>query len=210
MEVTLKAFKEGAGLGKLQCDYIVTAAGQRGKLPAFGSISLTTDSQSRIVADVGTGKTSYSNVFAAGDILSGNHASLIGAIASGKKAAVGVRQLLEGYPHGYEGQKALDILNAHPRMGMKSVPSDHDEFDEAYIEVKLQDFYLFQACGKCDHCIENFGCPALIKVGGKVVVDDKQCTRCGLCIAVCLNDAIRWAKPREADMSMERVLTPNE
>ncbi len=66
-------------------------------------------------------------------------------------------------------------------------------FDEARIFKEMREFDIFQACAKCDHCIDNFGCPALIKVEGKVTVDDYQCTRCGLCIDVCVNQAIHWA-----------------
>jgi ferredoxin len=131
-------------------------------------------------------------VFAAGDISAGNHASVIGAIASGKKAAVSVRQLLEGYGLSYEGQQALDVLNSPELIHRRPPPWDGEIFSEARVIDEMPRFEIFQPCAKCDHCLENFGCPALIKVKGKVKVDDFLCTRCGMCIDVCPNDAIHW------------------
>jgi indolepyruvate ferredoxin oxidoreductase alpha subunit len=118
---------------------------------------------------------------------------VIGAIASGKKAAVGVRQLLEGYGLPYEGQRALDVLNSPEMTKRRPPPWNSEIFSEARIIDEMPRFEIFQPCAKCDHCIENFGCPALIKVKGKVTVDDYLCTRCGMCIDVCPNKAIHWA-----------------
>ncbi len=192
INVRLKSFRDDKGLGELQCDYIVSAIGQKGDEKDFGLTDLKTDDAKRIKADSENGRTNYKNVFVAGDICADNHVSVIGAIASGKKAATGVRQLLEGYAFSYEGQEALRILNLPENARAKSHDLVTDELNEEYIKEVMPGFDLFQACGKCNHCIENFGCPALIKVDGKVFIDDNQCTRCGLCIDVCINNAIHW------------------
>ena len=192
INVRLKSFKDNEELGEFQGDYIITAIGQKGDERDFESEALKIDNASRIISDPENGSTEYKNVFVAGDICADNHVSVIGAIASGKKAATGVRQLLEKYAFNFEGQEALAVLCSHSRMKMKSVQLESSRFDESNVQDAISGFDLFQACGKCDHCIENFGCPALIKVEGKVVIDDLQCTRCGLCIDICLNDAINW------------------
>jgi len=192
INVKLKSFKGDKDFGELQGDYIVSAIGQSGDEKDFASAALETDNAKRIIADPDSGRTEFKNVFAAGDISAGNHISVIGAIASGKKATIGVRQLLEGYTFAYEGQKALDLLNVQGRTGLKSPKVETGKFVESYIKAEMSKFDLYQACGKCDHCIENFGCPALIKVDGKVVIDDNQCNQCGLCIDVCINNAIHW------------------
>jgi indolepyruvate ferredoxin oxidoreductase alpha subunit len=192
--VTLKSIGNRKKLWKLHCDYIITAIGQKGDVETIKPAALPTDKEGRIVADSENGHTKHKNVFAAGDICANNHMSVIGAIASGKKAAVGVRQLLEKYAFPYEGQKALDILNSTDTVWQKSAQFQNGDIDESYILQEMPGFNLFQACKMCNHCIENFGCPALLKVNGKVVIDQHQCTRCGLCIDVCINDAIRWVE----------------
>ena len=60
------------------------------------------------------------------------------------------------------------------------------------LTTRLESYNLFQSCMKCNHCIDHFGCPAMVMQNGKVVIDDNACTLCGLCIDVCPNDAIRW------------------
>jgi indolepyruvate ferredoxin oxidoreductase alpha subunit len=193
IHVMLRSLKDGKETWDVRCDTVITAIGQRGDRAVIGSAGLETDGENRIVTDPARGYARYKNVFAAGDICGNNHVSLIGAIASGKKAAVGVRQFLEEYSVPYEGRKALDVLNASQMPDWGTVHFSGARFDEARLLEETREFDIFQACAKCDHCIDNFGCPALIKVEGKVTVDDYQCTRCGLCIDVCVNQAIHWA-----------------
>ncbi|MCF7810255.1 FAD-dependent oxidoreductase [bacterium] len=192
ISVTLKSFKDDQDLGEMQCDYIITATGQKGHERSVISEAVDIDKSNRITADPETGKTKYGNVFVAGDISADNHVSVIGAIASGKKAANGIRQLLEDYTYDYEGAEALRILNSPEAYRMKPRPSDDHRLTEAEVIELASQFEHYQVCGKCDHCIENFACPALIKINGKIVIDDAQCTKCGLCIDVCLNNAIHW------------------
>ncbi|NQU05446.1 MAG: FAD-dependent oxidoreductase [Calditrichaeota bacterium] len=195
VSASLRSFKENKDLGEMQCDYIITATGQRGHDRDIISEVVETDKSNRIAADPENGRTKYKNVFVAGDICADNHVSVIGAIAGGKKAATGIRQELEGYAFSYEGAEALRILNSPKANRMKPIPGDESRLTEADIAELIPKFDLYQACSKCDHCIENFACPALIKIEGKVVIDDVQCTRCGLCIDICLNNAIHWVEP---------------
>jgi indolepyruvate ferredoxin oxidoreductase alpha subunit len=133
------------------------------------------------------GFTGYNNVFVAGDLGADTHMSLIGAIASGKRAANAIRQRLEKYAYAYEGKNALDRLS-------EDIPKKQSRIAAkgfAPTEV-VPDYNLYQSCEKCNHCIDNFGCPAMIKINGKVVIDEARCTLCGLCIDVCPNDAIHW------------------
>jgi len=188
----LKTFKGDNDLGEMRCDYIISAIGQKGEEDVIKTLNLETDWNNRIIENGGNG-SSYKNVFIAGDILSDNHISLIGAIGSGKQAAVNIRRLLEGYSFDYEGKHALEVLGKQDRSTIKQSSFSSINLSKSQFKSEIEKYNLFQACGKCDHCIENFGCPALIKVEGKVVVDDIQCTGCGLCIAVCLNGAIHRA-----------------
>ncbi|MBT7789596.1 MAG: FAD-dependent oxidoreductase [Calditrichaeota bacterium] len=187
----LKSFKEKKDLGELTCDYIIIAIGQKGEDDVIRNLNLKTDWNNRIV-DITDNDRSLNNVFVAGDICADNHISLIGAIGSGKQAAVRIRQLHEDYRFDYEGQRALQVLGKQDRSAINQTSFSEIELNNTNIDNEILKYDLYQACGKCDHCIENFGCPALIKVDGKVVIDDVQCNRCGLCIDVCLNNAIHW------------------
>jgi indolepyruvate ferredoxin oxidoreductase, alpha subunit len=175
-------------LKTLEVDYIVVAIDQVGKMEDYIEVGEENLSEKgRIIADKHNG-LSNDNVFVAGDICAGNHMSLIGAIASGKRAAVGVRQQLEGYDYKFEGLNALLGLDGKGKERRASLPFDAN----GDITEFLSKFNLFQSCEKCNHCIDNLGCPAMIKVDGKIVIDQPKCTRCGLCIDVCPNDAIAW------------------
>ena len=142
--------------------------------------------------------TGNKNIFVAGDICSRNNMSVIGAIASGKKAAVGVRKFLEGYKFEYEGEKALDRLNSNPSPTLQLKSKLIDET----IQLEIEKYNLFQSCQKCNHCIDNFGCPAMVKVNGKVQIDMNRCNLCGLCIDVCPNNAIRWETVKEEELKI--------
>lgn len=193
LQFELNSFTQKEELQTLSVDHVIVAIGQDTEIEALGTMQL--DDANRIASDNKTGRTDQPNVFVAGDLCSGNHMSVIGAIASGKLAANGIRQLLEDYKYEYEGFEALDMLNNKQPEGhltMKTELSDD-------LLQKITHFNLFQACQKCNHCIDNFGCPALVKVNGKVNLDETKCTHCGLCIDVCPNDAIRWASEKELE-----------
>jgi len=194
IELMMHAFDTKEFKQKLEVDYIVVAIGQTGKNSDYELVGEDKlGEQGKIKADEKTGFSNYENVFVAGDVCDGNHMSLIGAIASGKKAAIGVRQKLENYEFEYEGLDTLLKLNDKESEGETSeelqMNGDINEF--------ISKFNLFQSCEKCNHCIDNLGCPAMIKVDGKIQIDYPKCTKCGLCIDVCPNDAIQWVKEKE-------------
>ncbi len=184
INVTLHSFSNKNHIRDLRSDYIITAIGQSAASSEIES--LVADGNSRVKSE--NSFTGYKNIFAAGDISSGNNMSVIGAIASGKKAASGVRKLLENYPFEYEGEKALERLNSNTcamhQLGSTIIGDN--------IKLEIEKYNLHQACQKCNHCIDNFGCPAMVKVNGKVQIDMSRCNLCGLCIEVCPNNAIMW------------------
>ncbi|MCC7302693.1 MAG: FAD-dependent oxidoreductase [Bacteroidia bacterium] len=177
----------------LECDYVITAIGQESDTRALSEIGAKDFDEENRLRDGTMDK--FPNVFSAGDISSGNNMSVIGAISSGKRAAVGVRKLLENYRFSYEGEQALSKLNRSTKEAVRTSGVSLSGFSEngaAAVKQQLEKFDLFQACMKCNHCIDNFGCPAMVKVDGKIVIDDARCTLCGLCIDVCPNNAISW------------------
>ncbi|MCX6290262.1 MAG: thiamine pyrophosphate-dependent enzyme [Bacteroidetes bacterium] len=197
IQCSLHAFDEKTFLQQVSCDYIVTAIGQVAE--ALVIEKLSSDENLRVISK--NSHTGYKNVFVAGDINAGNHMSVIGAIASGKKAAVAARQLLEEYPYAYEGEKALGRLNTNSPLrntNQKEFTNEEGELGDPYfVRSEIERYNLFQSCQKCNHCIDNFGCPAMVKVNGKVQIDMARCNLCGLCIDVCPNNAIHWVDAEE-------------
>lgn len=47
-------------------------------------------------------------------------------------------------------------------------------------------------CVKCQECIKEIGCPALVSSDGDVTIDSALCTGCGLCTQVCSVEAIEY------------------
>jgi indolepyruvate ferredoxin oxidoreductase, alpha subunit len=192
IKAVVNAFDSKKHMQDIDCDYIVVAIGQQGDAKDYKAIS-NLSIANKIKADKFNGYTNYKNVFVAGDVCDENHMSLIGAIGSGKRAVIGIKQKIEGHKYSYEGLNALLHLNDKEKEGATSNPIEL----EGDITDFIKNFNLFQSCEKCNHCIDNLGCPAMIKVDGKIVIDEPKCTKCGLCIDVCPNDAIVWEKEEE-------------
>ncbi len=47
-----------------------------------------------------------------------------------------------------------------------------------------------ETCIQCQKCIREIGCPAIVKVDGKVTIDQNLCTGCNLCGQICPTGAI--------------------
>lgn len=184
-------------LNDIECDFVITAIGQIGDKELIEKCNLKQDDAGRVLNSESC--TDLKNVFVAGDVSAGNNMSLIGAIASGKKSAIAVRKLLEGYKFNYEGEKALNRLNTSPIPQIVHNKNKHPDGDN----TNLDEFNLFQSCQKCNHCIDNFGCPAMVKINGKVQIDMSRCTLCGLCIDVCPNNAIKWVNENDEELEPE-------
>ncbi|RLA02092.1 MAG: hypothetical protein DRQ47_07225, partial [Gammaproteobacteria bacterium] len=206
IHLDLKAFDSKQPLTGLDCDYVITAIGQRGDEAILADSGVDDlDSQSRVKANKDSKlenpkNFAKDNVFVAGDILSEHHMSLIGAIGGGKKAAIGVRRLLEDYQFSYEGSEALDNLS---QVTEKNDANNEHHFTNSAemlekLKIDIRQYDLHQTCERCNHCIDNFGCPSLVRLNGKITIDQSSCIRCGLCIDVCPNDAIGW-QPKQQE-----------
>jgi len=185
-QVYLNRYSSGESLESMDVDYAITAIGQSAEALLPGDWLQTDQNEPGGMPD---------NIFIAGDLAAGNHQSLIGAIGSGKKAAIAVRKKLENYAYDYAGQTALDNLtgNAAGQRSFSTLLSSAGiKIDPQLIQQKIKPFHLHQTCERCNHCIDNFGCPSLYKLNGRIVVDQQSCNRCGLCIDVCPNNAIHW------------------
>lgn len=129
----------------------------------------------------GTGKTIMGDVAAAVDIRK---------VLEG----IGVRQIFEADPLNLK-ESADAVKSASEGEGVRAVifksPCIAVERPKATYEVK-QD-----TCRKCQACIRELGCPAIITEEGTVEIDETLCYGCGLCSQVCPFHAIGEVNPNE-------------
>lgn len=58
------------------------------------------------------------------------------------------------------------------------------------IAKSTQKAAVAETCIQCQKCIREIGCPAIVKVDGKVTIDQNLCTGCNLCGQICPTGAI--------------------
>jgi len=157
-----------------------------------------------IVVDETTLETRLPGVFAGGDVVTGP-ASVIEAIAAGKKAAVSIDRYIKGLDLKVGRTKDVpeitwvsekNFLRKKPRQTMACL--DLDERMSCFKEVELgltPDAGLLEAhrclfCGSCSECLEM---EELCEVDD-VLVDEDRCIACANCEKVCEYGAIRVEK----------------
>ena len=50
--------------------------------------------------------------------------------------------------------------------------------------------FIEKNCNNCDKCVNEFACPAISKINGKISIDNAQCDGCNVCIQVCKYGAL--------------------
>jgi NADPH-dependent glutamate synthase beta subunit-like oxidoreductase len=165
---------------------------------------------SKVVKDglIGTNpvtlQTSVKGIFAGGDAVSGP-ATVIEALAAGRKAAISISRYLNGESLDtgregegiYESKLTVDTFGVgqQPRIDMPTLPVEEREGNFREVEPGLSKEDAVreaERCLSCDCrlCINLIGCPAIITEGEDVVIDSTQCPGCGVCAHVCPHDAI--------------------
>jgi indolepyruvate ferredoxin oxidoreductase alpha subunit len=192
----------------LEADLIVAAIGQRPDLSFVdGELKLTADGSLEI--DPESGATSMAGVFAGGDITPGPK-TVIHAIANGRRAAWGIDLHLAEDRATVAPVEFLNIeeLQFTPLTDLMPEPShrtalrpaaerrsDHEDVVVPLTEEQAREEAarcLFCAtCGSCSACTDLFGCPAFREEDGRMVIDERLCSGCGVCVAFCPNEAIR-------------------
>ena len=157
-----------------------------------------------IIADPLTLATGLPGVFAGGDAVSGP-ATVIDALAAGRKAAISIDRYLNGKPleSGREGEGTqssplkveVEGLEKQPAAVMPELPIDARRFGMREVELGFtadqasREASRCLACG-CLVCLKKTGCPAISVVEDEVKIDDSQCPGCGLCAQLCPTEAI--------------------
>jgi indolepyruvate ferredoxin oxidoreductase alpha subunit len=190
-------------------DLVILALGQEPELDRLdGDMPLERTSQGILAANASSGATSHPRVFVCGDLLTGP-ATVIEAIATGMQAAAALDRAVAGEvaePYLRRSSREEAPQRYHPSL-VEAAPREQPPRREITtvvgdFEPVSNGFNAAQAlreadrclgcglCGRCNNCIDNFGCPAIVKEDGKIRIDVDLCVGCGVCAQLCANDAI--------------------
>ena len=188
----------------IETGLIIAAVGEEPDL-SFMSGEAAAIANGYIKADPLTLATGIKGVFAGGDAVTGS-ATVIQAMAAGRKAAISIDRYLKGEPldTGREGEAVFESklivdtwgIDKESRSAMPALPIAQRKGNFKEVELGLsREAAVREAkrCLSCDCriCINLLGCPALITENGKVAVDAAGCPGCGVCALVCPHDAIK-------------------
>lgn len=179
----------------LETDTVIVAIGQVPDLSFLDGSGVEIDRAGTIGADSETLATTLPKVFVAGDALTGP-ATVIEAVASGKKAAQGIDLCLAGreIPVSPETQRIVryEDLNVHyfkrkPRQDLKG-----DDVETLTETACAEARRCFQ-CGRCNACNTCwFLCPdaVILQKNGEIEFDYEYCKGCGVCAEECPRGAL--------------------
>jgi indolepyruvate ferredoxin oxidoreductase alpha subunit len=188
----------------MEAGLIIAAVGEQPDLDFMTGEAARAISKGHIKADPVTLETSIKRVFAGGDAVTGP-ATVIEAMAAGRKAAISIDRYLRGQPldTGREGEGVFESklmvdtfgIGREPRLNMPVLPVEQrlGNFREVELGLSREEAIReAKRCLSCDCriCINLLGCPAIITDNGRVIIDETQCPGCGVCAQVCPHEAI--------------------
>jgi len=204
----------------LDADLVILAIGQDPVLDfaTVAGTALDRDGEGHLAVDPQTGRTSHAQVFAAGDA-AGARRMVTTAMASGLRAAWAIDRAIrpdeadrrrppvqtQPLPTSSPQSSACDAPTPLPVFRFPShraptLPATNrtQSFDEvtgtlseAAARAEASRCLMCGRCGNCRACLDLFACPALREADGHVTIDAILCTGCGVCAAICPNDAIQ-------------------
>ncbi|MBN1176222.1 MAG: indolepyruvate ferredoxin oxidoreductase subunit alpha [Dehalococcoidales bacterium] len=185
---------------------IIAAVGESPDLDFMTGDMNSAISNGLIKADPVTMETGIKGIFAGGDAVTGA-ATVIQALAAGRKAAISIERYFNGEPldTGREGEAVFESklivdtwgVDKESRSEIPALPVAQRKGNFKEVEQGLSKEEAVKEAGRClacdcHICINLLSCPALIlDENGKAAVDDTQCPGCGVCAQVCPHDAIK-------------------
>ena len=179
----------------VKADTVIVAIGQAPDLSFLNGSGVEITGEGTIPANSDTLATSVPKVFVAGDAHTGP-ATVIQAVANGKKAALGINAFLTGnetlVPReservvGYEGLN-VSYFKHEPRQEL--VGTELEALKDA-ISAEAQRCFQCGRCNVCNTCW--FLCPdaAVLQKNGEIQFDYDYCKGCGICAEECPRGAV--------------------
>jgi indolepyruvate ferredoxin oxidoreductase, alpha subunit len=189
----------------IETGLIISAVGEEPDLVFMSGDMVGAMADGNIKVDPVTLETVIKGVFAGGDAVTGA-ATVIQAMAAGRKAAISIERYFKGEPLNInrEGEEVFESkfivdtwgIDKESRAAMPVLPVAQRRGNFKEVETGLtKEKAISEAkrCLSCDCriCINLLGCPALITDKGKVAVDITGCPGCGVCAQVCPFEAIK-------------------
>jgi indolepyruvate ferredoxin oxidoreductase alpha subunit len=189
----------------IETSLIIAAVGEEPDLAFLTGGTVAVVAGGYIKADPVTLATGIKGIFAGGDAVTGA-ATVIQALAAGRKAAKSIEKYFKGEPldTGREGEEVFESKlivdtwgiekEARSLITLLPVAQRKGNFKEVETGLTREEAIReAKRCLSCDCriCINLLGCPALIMDNGKVDVDAAGCPGCGVCAQVCPHDAIK-------------------
>ena len=208
---------------RIETDRVLVAIGQDPDPAVIDALRvdgrpLARGNDGALTVDPESGVTDHPAVYAGGDLVPGRR-TVTSAMAAGLRIAWAIDRADRGAladvrlpplhpslePATWRGVRTRHVARRHPpelepRQRRQHFGEVNQVLSEAEARAEASRCLVCGLCGNCSVCIDLFGCPALTVNKGRVVIDPMLCNGCGVCAAICPNDAIVpvAATPEEA------------
>jgi len=193
----------------VEADLVIVAIGQELDDSVLGGLGLER-AGGLVRVDAETQQSSNPRVFAAGDLTSLDR-TVVGAIATGLRAAWGIDRSLRGAEVADErmppplpttpsvqGTKrwrpTTEARRRPPGLDAISRTMVFDEvggtLSEEEARAEAARCLFCGLCGSCRSCLDLFGCPAFLLDGDRIAINTELCVACGVCAQFCPNGAL--------------------
>jgi len=182
-------------------DTVLPAIGQRPEIPAQFGLDIAANGTVKVDPD--TLATNKAGVFAGGDATSGP-ATVIQAIAAGRRAAMSIDKYLSGSgltgemlaPPEEEVTPVITLIPAVERATMPTLPLDQGLAGFAEVELGLNEEQAVQEAKLCFRC------------DLPIIVDMTKCNGCMTCAMRCCLRVDKFFDPLRAQLKIQKVNRP--
>ncbi|MCD6379809.1 FAD-dependent oxidoreductase, partial [bacterium] len=188
----------------MEVDRLFTAIGEKGALDGFEE---EIDTEWELINVNGEfGETSSKSIFAGGDIVTGA-ASVVEAVAAGRKAAEQIERLFTGKanpPKQEAPEFGIENINTDyftkskrvlkPRISVEEAKKGFGEifsgFDEQLLQKEVDRCFSCGVCNYCDNCWVYCPDAAIIRKDDGYEIDYDYCKGCLVCVQECPRGAL--------------------
>jgi 2-oxoacid:acceptor oxidoreductase gamma subunit (pyruvate/2-ketoisovalerate family) len=198
----------------VDADMVIPAVGQIPDIAfAAGDKNLKIAANGMLVVDKANLATSRESVYAGGDVVTGP-ATVVEAIAAGKKAAVAIDAAISGQPLPQTSEREViayedlntDYFTKEPRQAEPELPAGKRKSSFKEVNTGLAAAAAISEAGRCFHCgacnlcaVCSSLCPEGILTTDELTgwqPDLEQCKGCGICAVECPRGAVAMVLER--------------